>query len=66
MAKKRAATRAGMVVTTIALDKDLHDALTEASYTDRVALAELVREAVRAWLVHRRTARKKPRGNVSR
>ena len=29
MAKKRAATRAGMVVTTIALDKDLRDALTE-------------------------------------
>jgi predicted DNA-binding ribbon-helix-helix protein len=59
MAKKRAATRAGMVVTTIALDKDLHDALTEASYTDRVALTELVREAVRAWLVHRGKARKR-------
>jgi len=66
MAKKRAATRAGMVVTTIALDKDLHDALTEASYQDKTALTELIRQAVRAWLVHRGKARKRSRGDVSR
>jgi hypothetical protein len=48
-----------MVVTTIALDKDLHDALTAASYKDKVALTELVRQAVRAWLVHRGTAKKR-------
>lgn len=66
MAKKRAATRAGMVVTTIALDKDLHDALSEASFQDKTALTELVREAVRDWLAGRRKARKRSRGDVSR
>ena len=48
-----------MVVTTIALDKDLHDGLTEASYKDKVALTELVRQAVRDWLVSRHKARKR-------
>jgi metal-responsive CopG/Arc/MetJ family transcriptional regulator len=59
MAKKRAATREGMVVTTIALDKELHEALERVSFEDKVALTELVRQAVRAWLAGRRKVRKR-------
>jgi len=59
MAKIRAATREGMVVTTIALDKDLHEALERVSFEDKVALTELVRRAVRAWLAGRRKVRKR-------
>jgi predicted DNA-binding ribbon-helix-helix protein len=59
MAKKRAATREGMVVTTIALDNELHEALERVSFEDKVALTELVRQAVRAWLAGRRKVRKR-------
>jgi len=48
-----------MVVTTIALDKDLHAALERVSFEDKVALTELVRRAVRAWLATRRKVRKR-------
>jgi len=54
MAKQRADSRKGMVVTTIALDKDLHAALERVSYEDKVALTELVRQAVGEWLDRRR------------
>jgi metal-responsive CopG/Arc/MetJ family transcriptional regulator len=59
MAKKRADSRKGMVVTTIALDKDLHEALERVSFEDKVALTELVRQAVRSWLAGRRKVRKR-------
>jgi hypothetical protein len=59
MAKTRAATRKGMVVTTIALNKELHEALERVSFEDKVALTELVRRAVRAWLDGRRKVRKR-------
>ena len=59
MAKQRADSREGMVVTTIALDKDLHEALERVSFEDKVALTELVRQAVRAWLAGRRKVRKR-------
>ena len=59
MAKQRAVSRQGMVVTTIALDKELHEALERVSFEDKVALTELVRRAVRAWLAGRRKVRKR-------
>ena len=59
MAKQRADSREGMVVTTIALDKELHAALERVSFEDKVALTELVRRAVRAWLATRRKVRKR-------
>ena len=59
MAKQRAESRKGMVVTTIALDKELHAALERVSFEDKVALTELVRRAVRAWLATRRKVRKR-------
>ena len=59
MAKQRADSRKGMVVTTIALDKELHAALERASFKDKVALTELVRRAVRAWLAGRRKVRRR-------
>jgi len=59
MAKQRAVSRQGMVVTTIALDKELHEALERVSFEDKVALTELVRRAVRAWLATRRKVRKR-------
>ena len=58
MAKQRAKSRKGMVVTTIALDKKLHEALERVSFEKKVALTELVRRAVRAWLATRRKVRK--------
>ena len=59
MAKQRAESRKGMVVTTIAVDKELHAALERVSFEDKVALTELVRRAVRAWLATRRKVRKR-------
>ena len=59
MAKQRAESRKGMVVTTIALDKELHEGLERVSFEDKVALTELVRQAVRAWLTGRRKVRKR-------
>ena len=59
MAKQRAVSRKGMVVTTIALDKALHAALERVSFEDKVALTELVRQAVRAWLAGRRKVRRR-------
>ena len=59
MAKQRAESRKGMVVTTIALDQDLHAALERVSFEDKVARTELVRQAVRAWLAGRRKVRKR-------
>ena len=59
MAKQRAVSRKGMVVTSIALDKELHSALERVSFEDKVALTELVRRAVRAWLAGRRKVRKR-------
>ena len=48
-----------MVVTTIALDKDIHQALARIAFEDQIALTELVRRAVRKWLAHRRKAPKR-------
>lgn len=53
MKKKRAASREGMVVTSVALDEELHRRLAVAAVEERAALTELVRQAVREWLERR-------------
>ena len=58
MAKKRAESRKGMVVTTVAFDPELHRRLAIAAVEDNAALTELVRVAVRAWLDRRDKSRK--------
>ena len=60
MRKKRAESRKEMVVTTVALDRDLHQRLAIAAVEDNLALTEIVRQAVREWLDRRRqTGRRK-------
>jgi predicted transcriptional regulator len=54
MAKRRAESRAGMIVTTIALPPDLHKRLAIAAIEDGAASVELIREAVQEWLDRRR------------
>lgn len=51
--KKRAETREGMVVTTVALEDELHRRLAIAAVEDRAAITEIVRQAVREWLSRR-------------
>jgi predicted transcriptional regulator len=54
----RAATREGMVVTTIALREEVSRRLSMAALEDRTVMTELVRQAVDEWLERRkRTAR---------
>jgi len=54
MARRRALTRDGMRVTTIALPSKLHRQLGQAALDENAALTELVREAVEQWLARRR------------
>jgi predicted transcriptional regulator len=54
MAKRRAESREGMIVTTIALSPDLHKRLAIAAIEDGAASAELIREAVQEWLARRK------------
>lgn len=58
--RQRAASREGMVVTTIALPDDVHRALAIAAIEERTVMTELVRQAVQEWLKRRegRKARK--------
>ncbi len=60
--KKRAQSRDDMVVTTIALEAEVHQRLAMAGVEERAAITELVRQAVREWL-GRRDRKKKPRGS---
>ena len=62
MAKKRAETREGMVVTSVAFDQELHRRLAIAAVEDNAALTELVRVAVGEWLDRRDRERKKTGG----
>ncbi len=61
MSKKRAESRKDMVVTTIALDRALHQRLAIAAVEDNLALTEVVRQAAREWL-----DRRKPTGRLKR
>lgn len=58
MAKKRAESREGMVVTSVALEQDLHRRLAIAAVQDNAAITELVRQAVKEWLDKRDRQRK--------
>ena len=62
--RQRAASREGMVVTTIALPDDVHRALAIAAIEERTVMTELVRQAVQEWL--KRRERKKARKPTSR
>ena len=57
--RKRAATREGMVVTTVALGEEVHQRLAIAALEGRTVMTELVRQAVAEWLERRE---RKPRG----
>ena len=59
MAKRRADSREGMVVTTVALPAELHHHLAIAALEDGAASAELIRVAVREWLERRKTGKRK-------
>ncbi len=59
--KRRAASRADMVMTTVAFPRDLYRRLAMAALDENAAIAELVREAVLEWLRRRDTARRKGR-----
>jgi predicted transcriptional regulator len=59
--KKRAASREGMVTSTIALDKDTHRRLALIAVDENTAIAELVREAVAQWLDRRERTQKRRR-----
>ena len=50
MPKKRADSREGMVVTTVALDRELHRRLAIVAVEDNAAMTELIRQAIREWL----------------
>jgi hypothetical protein len=51
--KKRAESREGMVITTIALTKEMHRQLAMMAVEENAAITELVREAVAEWLALR-------------
>ncbi len=53
MKKKRAESREGMVVTSVAFDQKLHRRLAIAAVEDNAAITEVVRQAVREWLDRR-------------
>jgi hypothetical protein len=59
MAKRRADSREGMVVTTVALPADVHRRLAIAALEDGAASAELIRVAVREWLERRKRGKGK-------
>jgi predicted DNA-binding protein len=54
MAKRRAESREGMIVTTLALPPELHKRLAVAAIEDGAASAELIREAIAEWLARRK------------
>ncbi len=61
--KKRASSREGMVVTSVALEKDLHRRLAIAAIEESAAITEIVRQAVSEWLkrLEHRRSRQGPR-----
>ena len=52
--RKRAPSREGMVVTTIALPKRMHDQLRRLALSESTVFTQLVREALREWLERRK------------
>lgn len=63
--RRRAASRSGMVVTTVALRESVLRRLTLIAARERTVMTELVRQAVDQWLARRvRKRRDRARGNV--
>ena len=58
MPKRRAESREGMIVTTIALPPELHKRLAIAAIEDGAAGAELIREAIKEWLDRRKRSKR--------
>jgi metal-responsive CopG/Arc/MetJ family transcriptional regulator len=58
MAKRRAESREGMVVTTVALPPELHRRLAVAALEEGAASAELIRDAIREWLDRRKRGKR--------
>ena len=56
--KKRAQSREGMTVTTVAFEPTLYRRLYLAAFDEKAAINELVRQAVREWLDRRASRRK--------
>jgi len=56
--RKRAESREGMIVTSVAFEEELHQRLAIAAVEDRAAITELVRQSVREWLDRREKRRK--------
>jgi hypothetical protein len=51
--RKQADSREGMIVTTIALRRDVHRHLSIVAIEDHTVMTELVRQAVDEWLARR-------------
>ena len=62
MKRKRAESRKGMIVTTMALTETLHRRLAIAAVEERAAITEIVRQAVKEWLDRRVRAKKGRKG----
>ena len=58
--RRRAETREGKVVTTVALPEELHQRLAIAAVEDRAAITALMRDAISEWL-ERRDRKRRPR-----
>jgi predicted DNA-binding protein len=58
MAKRRAESREGMIVTTLALPPELHKRLAVAALEEGAASAELIRDAIREWLDQRKRGKR--------
>ena len=50
MKRKKAPTREGMVITTVAMDRKLHRRLALAALEEDTARTEIMRQAITEWL----------------
>ncbi len=53
MKKKRAESREGHITTTVSFPEELHRRLAIAALEDRIAIVEIIRQAVSEWLDER-------------
>lgn len=58
MAKRRAESREGFIVTTVAFSRELHKRLMLAALDENAAASELIRQAVSEYLERRDQQRK--------
>jgi predicted transcriptional regulator len=59
--KKRAESRKGMVITSIALSQELHRRLAMIAIEENAAITELMREAIAEWLARRQSPKRRKR-----